>query len=854
MLPRTMLDTLARLFAALAVGVSPGVSPFPAQAQRAPVLNQIEVPHPYYYREMFLPQVSSGPTFVAWSPDGRDLVYSMQGTLWRQRVGSTMAEQLTAGPGYDHQPDWSPDGRFVAYASYRDDAVELRILDVETLETRALLSDGAVHVEPRWSPQGGRIAFVSTAYKGRFHVYVTEVTPDGLPGPVQRITEDRDSGLPRYYYSRYDHYLSPTWSPDGRELILVSNRGRIWGTGGIWRMEAEAGASMREIHYEETTWSARPDWSPDGRRIAYSSYLGRQWHQLWVMPDEGGEVFPMTYGEFDAGAPRWSPLGDRIAYISNETGNTSLWILDIPGGRREPVEIAERRYLEPMGHLRITVTGSPGTGPMPARISVTAADGRGFVPHEAWRHVDDAFNRDDQVFELSYFHTDGTAVLDVPAGPVSVLVTRGLEYRPVKREVMVAPQSSHELTIELDRLADLRAEGWRNGDLHVHMNYGGAYRATPTTLAFQAAAEDLDVVENVIVNKEQRVPDIGYFTGGPTIPLDGGPTIMHSQEFHTSQWGHVNLLGLQDHIILPDFAGYVNTAAASLFPHNVAVAEMAHAQGAIVGYVHPFDLVPDPHDPEQILAHELPVGVALDRVDYLEVLGFSDHRATAQVWYRLLNCGFRIPAGAGTDAMTNFASLRGPLGVNRVYVDTDGDEGYPAWLEGIVAGRTFVTNGPLLQFALDGRGPGSEIVRPAGPGSATALVSLRSMVPVDHLEVVRNGNVEATLSLDGDRTTGDFEITLELMESGWYTLRAWNEEDHPLILDLYPFATTSPIYVTVGEEPIRCGQDADYFLAWIDRIEEVVFSHSDWNTEAEREAVLRSVAEAREVFRQRGGG
>jgi len=284
------------------------------------------------------------------------------------------------------------------------------------------------------------------------------------------------------------------------------------------------------------------------------------------------------------------------------------------------------------------------------------------------------------------------------------------------------------------------------------------------------------------------------------------------------------------------------------------VAEMAHAQGAIVGYVHPFDLVPDPHDPEQVLANELPVGVALDRVDYLEVLGFSEHRATAEVWYRLLNCGFRLPAGAGTDAMTNFASLRGPLGVNRVYVHTEGDPSYSAWLRSIREGRTFVTNGPLLQFVLDGHGPGSEIVRSAGPTSATARVSLRSMVPVDHLEVVRNGKVEATLSLDGDRTTGDFEITLELVESGWYTLRAWNEEDHPLILDLYPFATTSPIYVTVGEEPVRCGQDADYFLAWIDRIEEVVLSHSDWNTEAEREAVLRSVAEAREVFRQRGGG
>ena len=63
---------------------------------------------------------------------------------------------------------------------------------------------------------------------------------------LTRVTEDRDSGLPRYYYSVYDHYLSPAWSPDGRELIFVSNRGRMYGTGGIWRMDARGGRAARE--------------------------------------------------------------------------------------------------------------------------------------------------------------------------------------------------------------------------------------------------------------------------------------------------------------------------------------------------------------------------------------------------------------------------------------------------------------------------------------------------------------------------------------------------------------------------------------------------------------------------------
>ena len=96
-------------------------------AQREPVLKQIDLPHPYYFREMYLPQLTTGPSAAAWSPDSRSLVFSMAGSLWRQELGSTKAEQLTAGPGYDYQPDWSPDGRFVVYSRYQGNAVELQL-------------------------------------------------------------------------------------------------------------------------------------------------------------------------------------------------------------------------------------------------------------------------------------------------------------------------------------------------------------------------------------------------------------------------------------------------------------------------------------------------------------------------------------------------------------------------------------------------------------------------------------------------------------------------------------------------------------------------------------------------------
>ena len=81
--------------------------------QREQVLNQIKVPHDYYFREMYLPQLTTGPSSVSWSPDGEEVVYSMAGSLWRQRVNEGNATQLTNGPGYDYQPDWSSDGSLI---------------------------------------------------------------------------------------------------------------------------------------------------------------------------------------------------------------------------------------------------------------------------------------------------------------------------------------------------------------------------------------------------------------------------------------------------------------------------------------------------------------------------------------------------------------------------------------------------------------------------------------------------------------------------------------------------------------------------------------------------------------------
>jgi TolB protein len=833
-----------------------------SHAERLPVLRQIDLPHPYYFREMYLPQLTSGPSSLAWSPDSSELIYSMAGSLWRQKIGAGTntgngrAQQLTAA-SYDYQPDWSPDGRWVIYSSYRNDAVELWILELASGVARPLLANGAVNVEPRFSPDGNRIVFVSTLLNKRFHIFTADIS-EGKLGNVQRLTGEHKSELPRYYYSPYDHEINPVWTRDGRGIIYVSNRNHIYGTGGFWRtpsraaagVDIAAGAAAREFHYEETNWKARPDVSPDGSRLVFSSYLGRSWHNLWVIPAGGGDAFAIAYGDWDQTNPRWSPDGTRVAFISNQSGTTEIDVIQVPGGLVHALPTTERRYLHEQAHLQLDLQDAAGH-PASARVSVTDAAGRFYAPDDAWIHADDGFDRAERRDEAHYFHARGAVNIDVPAGPIQVEILRGFERRFERHQVATAAGTVSELAVNLDdaRWSVPDTGHWLSADAHVHMNYGGVYRNTPAHLVTQAQAENLSLVNALIVNKEQRFPDIAY--NGRHIDAASQPDalVVHGQEYHTSYWGHLGILDT-DAVILPGYAGYPNTAAASLYPMNADVADMAHARGAVVGYVHPFDDYPQPLAvPRQELTNELPVDVALGKVDYMEILGFSDHRSTAAVWYRLLQLGFRIPAAAGTDAMANFASLRGPVGMNRVYARVpDGPLNARQWLDALKAGRTFATNGPLLGLEIGGAHIGDEL-KYAGPQKRVSYsVRLESIVPVDHLELVCNGRVVQSFVTRNPVEHARFNGTIPVAGSGWCLLRASSDSARYPVLDNYVYATTSPIYVAVAARAPRSVPDARYFRAWIALVTEATAAYPDWNSQAEKLGVLDRLKQADSVF------
>jgi hypothetical protein len=817
--------------------------PAPARAAREPVLKQVDLPHSYYWRELYIPQLTTGPSSASFLPDGKTLVYSMGGSLWKQALGSDRAIELThARSAYDYQPDASRDGGNVVFARYDGNGIELWRLDLASGIEQPLTSGGAVNVEPRLSPDGKRLAWVSTRGSGHFNLFVADIEGDQLRN-ARPLLGERRSKIDRYYYSAFDHAINPSWSVDGNTLYYVGNAEVAWGTGDLWAVDLADPSSPRKILSEETSWSARPELAPDGKRLLYGSYRGRQWQQLWLTTPAGVAPLPLTFGEYDRRNARWSPDGKRIAFIDNRDGNTTLRVMDTVGGATTTLTAGQRTRKLPYGRLLLQIVDEHGK-PTSARVSVTGSDARAHAPADVWMQADDGFDRALQATETHYFHCESPCAIDLPVGQATVAVQRGFQYAPWRQQVEVGTGGDINVTARLRPQRLPAAFGdWVSADLHVHMNYGGHYRNTPANLVRQARAEDLDVVFNTIVNKEERIPDIGYFSTAPDPASTARTTLLQAQEYHTSFWGHLGLLQLDDHYLTPDFSAYRHTALDSAYPHNGVIADLAHAQHGLVGYVHPFDTFPDPEN-DPVLSNALPADAINGKIDYLEVVGFSDHKATAAVWYRLLNLGVRLSAGAGTDAMANYASLRGPVGMNRVFLDTGGRRDNPSLAAALKGGHGFVSNAPLLGLLVDGKKPGNQI---ESGRSHAYRIALRSPVTIDHLELVNNGKVVKAFELSGDRRSLDDAGDVDL-EDGWVLLRAWNDGADPQVLDLYPYATTNPVWLG-DAKAASAPQDAAYFARWLDRVIEAAAARNDYNDAGERSATLEYLQGARERYR-----
>ena len=807
----------------------------------------------YMHNFYFPPAPSSTPWAPDWAPDGSSIAVAMSGSLWTVDPDTGRADELTYSSKYHSSPDWSPDGRWIIYTA--DDGgqtIQLEIVDVESGESHALTDDSFIYTDPVFSPDGTRVAYVSTRPNGYFNVYIRAIENGQWSGDEIAVTQDHEyrscidcPPSNRLYFGPWDMHITPAWFPSGDELLIVSNRDVPLGSGNVLRVPAEANgiATAQTALVEQTLYRARPDVSLDGRRFVYSSTRGAadQFNNLYVQPTAGGEPYKLTFFEHDAFHPRWSPDGEWIAYISNAGGLPQLALLETYGGEQRTIRIADRRWTRPMGVLSVRTRVRDSDQLTGSRVHLVAADGKSYAPENAYARVSGVGDR--------IFHTTGAFTLQVPVGPVQLTVVKGFEsmFQRVEAEIKVNEVTS--VTVDLEPLADMAAKGWYDASTHVHMNYAGNLHNTLENLMMMSEAEDQDLVLEQVANKDNRILDYQFFVpGGGPHPLSTSERILVvGQEYRPPFYGHVFMYGMTDHLISPFTTGYEGTAIESLYPSNTDMFRKARKQGAWVGYVHAYGGEQDPLEGSLGGAKGAMVDAALATTDAVEWANAG--RAGFFPMYAMWNNGLRVTAVGGEDSISSMHRSK-LIGSARTYVYT-GARGLDmqAWFDGMRGGHAFVSTGPLVELTVNGKLPGETVELPADGGTVEISALVRSIVPLEKALLVRNGEVIDEVVLAGDRKRLDYATTLPVTESGWYHLRAEGRPEDRFPLDSnYAQAFTNPVWVTVGNRPVRSRAAAEYSIRWIDKLREMAEAWPGWRSQKERDHVFAQFDEAKMIY------
>jgi TolB protein len=212
-------------------------------------------------------------------------------------------------------PAFSPDGRKIAYLSYKDRYPFLYVLDLKTGASQALSRQVGLNAAPAWSPDGRSLAIILSK-DGNPEVYLINADGTGL----RRLTNERavDS--------------SPVFSPDGSQIAFVSERA---GTPQVFVMDT-SGGNVRRLSYQGGK-SYDPAWSPDGKSIAYVVDKEGEGFEIYVLGVESGSWRRLTNSPGSNESPSWAPNSRHVVFASSRGAGWKLWMLNVATSEERPV-------------------------------------------------------------------------------------------------------------------------------------------------------------------------------------------------------------------------------------------------------------------------------------------------------------------------------------------------------------------------------------------------------------------------------------------------------------------------------------------------------------------------------------
>ncbi len=483
--------------------------------------------------------------------------------------------------------------------------------------------------------------------------------------------------------------------------------------------------------------------------------------------------------------------------------------------------------------MQVKVTDSSTGRPTPVRIHFSGPRGEYIAPYGHHSQINPGwfmdYGADVLVGGRNYAYVDGEFTTDMPVGDVYVEICKGFEYAPVRRKVTIRP-GQKALELKVDRAADWRKSGWVTADTHVHF-------ISPHTAALQAQGEGVNVV-NLLASQWGRLfTNVGDIRGRVNVVEDD--TIVYvGTENRNHMLGHMSMLGTGGLPVYPMCCGGPGEAHLG-DPDFLAMAEWARENRRKGG------VVIRPHYP--FCGHtEDPVPILAGLVDALEIGGLRGQDFPTQEWYRYLNCGYRVAVAGGTDKMGAYCAL----GWLRTYALTDPGRpfDYANWAEAVHAGRTFSTNGPLIDMTVEGRRIGDAIELPASGGTLEVQASAECIWPLGRLEIVHNGRVVADRRAERGARSLRADVKVRVAGSGWIAARCSGYDKHP---GGYVAAHTSPVYVQCAGSRAFDGPAAEHMLALVEGGMEYLQTLSTAFDESSRKRMVRLFKEAQRELKGR---
>jgi len=233
---------------------------------------------------------------------------------------------ITGNQSINLSPRWSPDGRLIAYTSYRNNNPDLYVLNFDSGRRDVLSAQQGLNATPAWSPDGQWLAIAMSA-----------------SGGTNLFLMPKNGGSQRPLTAGPAISVSPSFSPNGRQIVFNSDRG---GTPQIYIMDVD-GSNLQRLTFQGN-YNASPRWSPRGGKIVFMCRAGG--NQICLINPDGSGLQQLTSAGNNED-PTWSPDGRHIAFSSTRSGHRDIFVMHADG--------TEQRRLTNNGHDNYLPDWSP---------------------------------------------------------------------------------------------------------------------------------------------------------------------------------------------------------------------------------------------------------------------------------------------------------------------------------------------------------------------------------------------------------------------------------------------------------------------------------------------------------------